>query len=179
MRGSRASPQRYRDTVVRRSSRTRDVTARRRVARRPPRPAARWRRCPLAETPPLQKTHTAIGHLLGQSARQARSRDLARLLSNNQRGRACSPARWAGSGHRLVFGAVTQRSSGRFWLSVGIRRCQSAWWAGAGCDAEEWRARVGGGCGGRVALAFQVGFAVRAVLCCRLRPWRPRERCTE
>lgn len=89
------------------------------------------------------------------------------------------PSRWAGSGRRLVFGAVTQHGSGRFWLPVGARRCQSARWARARCDAEERRARVRGGCGGRVAPALQVGFAVRAALCHRVRPWRPRGRCTQ
>lgn len=126
---TRAMPANPLSAVVRRSSRAHDVTPRPRVARQPPRPAARWRRCPPAEAPPLCKTHNSIGRLLGQSARQARSRDHARLLSNNQRGRACSPTLprgWAGSvadwysglsvsaavgasGRRLALAAVNQR----------------------------------------------------------------------
>lgn len=164
---------------MRHSSRARDVIPRPRVSRRPPRPAARWRRCPPAETPPRHKTRAAIGRLLGQSARQTRSRDHARLLSNNQQaglpsravGRALAVdwclgpsiiAAQRGSGRRLVLGAVNQRRRAR-----------------AGCDAEEPRARPGGGCGGRVVPAPQVGIAVRAALCRCLRPCRLRGSCTE
>lgn len=172
-------PSPLRDAAVRGSARACDVTAGPRVARRPPRPAARWRRCPPAETPPLRRTHAAIARPLGQSARQARSRGHARLLSNNQRRRACPPAR-----------------PGGLWPQVGSRSCQSArlraalaadWLPWLSISAEGagrvWCGRAAGPprrwLWGRAAPAPQVGSSLRAGLRRRPRPWRPRGSCAE
>lgn len=97
--------------------------------------------------PSRKRTLPLVACLANQLARRVPATMRACFQTISGGGQAL-PRSWEGSGRRLVFGAVTQRGSGGLWPPVGARRCQSARPARAGCDAEERRARVCGGCGG-------------------------------
>lgn len=65
--------------------------------------------------------------------------------------RPALPLGWAGSGCRLVLGAVNQRGWGRFWPPIGAPGCQSAaagagraWCGRAACPPRRWLWRAGG-----------------------------------